>query len=90
MPRQIIGHCGPSIIAPLTSGSCNDPVLLLYDSSSEMVRKSHTTITIPTREARTRLLIWRLLICELTGPLWEQEKLKKFQSAWYHMLCFIL
>ncbi|GBL93169.1 hypothetical protein AVEN_42630-1 [Araneus ventricosus] len=25
LPRQIIGHCGPRIIAPITSGSCDDP-----------------------------------------------------------------
>ncbi|GBL96389.1 hypothetical protein AVEN_43710-1 [Araneus ventricosus] len=32
------------------------PVLPGYDPSSEMGPKSHTTITAPTREARTRLL----------------------------------
>ncbi|GBL79400.1 hypothetical protein AVEN_92585-1 [Araneus ventricosus] len=44
------------------------PVLPGYYPSSEMGSKSHNTIIIPTREARTRLLILRLLIRELAVP----------------------
>ncbi|GBN13336.1 hypothetical protein AVEN_39128-1 [Araneus ventricosus] len=40
-------------------------VLPGYDPSSEMGPKNHTTITVPTREARTCLHIRLLLISEL-------------------------
>ncbi|GBM40727.1 hypothetical protein AVEN_9426-1 [Araneus ventricosus] len=39
-----------------------------YDLSSEMGPKSHTTIIVPIREARTCLLIRQLLIRELAVP----------------------
>ncbi|GBO39246.1 hypothetical protein AVEN_264619-1 [Araneus ventricosus] len=39
-----------------------------YYLSSEMVPKSHTTVIVPIREARTCLLIRQLLIRELVVP----------------------
>ncbi|GBO17538.1 hypothetical protein AVEN_219698-1 [Araneus ventricosus] len=41
------------------------PILPGYDPSSEMGPKSHTTITVSTKAARTCLLIRQLLIREL-------------------------
>ncbi|GBN49778.1 hypothetical protein AVEN_74069-1 [Araneus ventricosus] len=41
------------------------PVLPGYDLSSEMDPKSHTTIIVPSREARASLLIRLILIREL-------------------------
>ncbi|GBL92890.1 hypothetical protein AVEN_54554-1 [Araneus ventricosus] len=63
--HDFIGHCGPRIIAAITSGSCDDPIVPGYDPSSEMGPKSHTTITAYTKEARACLLIRQLLIREL-------------------------
>ncbi|GBM23574.1 hypothetical protein AVEN_196649-1 [Araneus ventricosus] len=68
--HDFIGHCGPRIIAPITSGSYDDtPVLPGYDPSSQIGPKSHTTIIVPIREARSCLLIRQLLIRELAVPL---------------------
>ncbi|GBN88986.1 hypothetical protein AVEN_173424-1 [Araneus ventricosus] len=44
------------------------PVLPRYDLSSEMGPKSHTTIIVPIREARTCLPIRQLFIRELAVP----------------------
>ncbi|GBL94320.1 hypothetical protein AVEN_16834-1 [Araneus ventricosus] len=44
------------------------PVLTAHYPSSEMSPKSHTTTTVPTREARTCLLIRQLFIRELAVP----------------------
>ncbi|GBO10428.1 hypothetical protein AVEN_88359-1 [Araneus ventricosus] len=48
-PQQIVRHGSSCIIAPSTSGSCNNPsVLPGYDLSSEVGPKSHTTIIMPS------------------------------------------
>ncbi|GBM13399.1 hypothetical protein AVEN_54408-1 [Araneus ventricosus] len=63
-PPRLHRALWPRIIAHYERLMRRSLVLSGYDPSSE----SHTTITIPTREARTRLLIRRLLIRELAVP----------------------
>ncbi|GBM17713.1 hypothetical protein AVEN_56033-1 [Araneus ventricosus] len=86
--HDFICHCGPCIIVPITSGSCGDspPLLSGYDPSSEMGPESHTTITIPTREARIRLLIRWLLNRELAVPAGGIGKISKINFWISHIL----
>ncbi|GBM49774.1 hypothetical protein AVEN_60504-1 [Araneus ventricosus] len=51
--HDFIGHCGLQHNSPITSGSCNDPPIPVLPGcykSSQMGPKSHTTITVTTRE----------------------------------------
>ncbi|GBN18290.1 hypothetical protein AVEN_166926-1 [Araneus ventricosus] len=68
-----------------------NPVLPGYDPSSEMGHKSHTTITVPTSEAKTCLLIRQLLIRELAVPSVHEQplisnQLEQFRSESYALL----
>ncbi|GBL76337.1 hypothetical protein AVEN_102421-1 [Araneus ventricosus] len=68
-PRQLIGHCGPRIIAFITSSSCDD----LSDRVTTHHRRgdSTPTITIFHREARLCLVIRQVLIPIFEVPAYK-------------------
>ncbi|GBO17044.1 hypothetical protein AVEN_130982-1 [Araneus ventricosus] len=62
------------------------PILPGYDPSLEMGSKSHTTIIVPTREARICLLIRQLLILE-PAVLYAPIIFNDFLDPDRHLLC---
>ncbi|GBM06310.1 hypothetical protein AVEN_208992-1 [Araneus ventricosus] len=67
-PRLKHGHCGRTHYSPHYKQHMRRHQRQRYDPSLVMGQKSNTTIIVPTREARPRLLIRQLLNRELAVP----------------------
>ncbi|GBL97900.1 hypothetical protein AVEN_127010-1 [Araneus ventricosus] len=67
-PQQIARQCDSCTIVPIMSCSCTIPRFTGVRPVIGVGPKSHTTISVPSEEARTCLLIRQPLIRELAEP----------------------
>ncbi|GBN97263.1 hypothetical protein AVEN_75112-1 [Araneus ventricosus] len=75
--HDFIGHCGPRIIAPITSGTCDDlPFYKGYNPSWKRGPKSHPTTT-RSESTLTYTAASHPLVSG--APRWDNEGDKKFQ-----------